>query len=397
MRNIVILLTNTYFLYCLLLLLLLYILRREIYNNKKIWLLETILEETPHEMAAFGKNMRFLFVSKGSVKNSEMRKWLIGKTELDYWTQKRNMPEIALKRLQEFNYAVENKLERTIEETILDREGNERTFRRLLKPIYDKNGNFLVTVAYSFELTDVLKKEKELSNLNKILAQSNEALDNFAFVASHDLKTPLRNISLFMQLHEKKHRNFFDAQDKKYINLVIESAKHMNNLIDALLKYAMIENNLGDPQKVDLDKLLGFITESLKLNDMANSLQFTIQPLPTIIAHEPFILQLFQNIIDNGIKYNNNITKIIDIFSKVENGIHIFCIYDNGIGIPKSGGEKIFKMFQRLQHDTDFASKGIGLTICKRIVNMYEGSIWYETTAQGTTFYFTLPTCFTEN
>ncbi len=337
--------------------------------------------------------MRFLFVSKGSVKNPEMRKWLIGKTEVDYWTQKRNMPEVASKRLREFNHAIQMKEERVIEETILDKEGNERTFRRMLKPIYDKKGKFLIAVGYSFELTDIVKKEKELAKLNKILEQSNEALDNFAYVASHDLKTPLRNICLFMQLYAKKHANHFDEQDKKYINLVIDSAKYMNSLIELLLNYATLENNLGNPQSVNLDKLVRFIIENFKLNDPKNTFQFTIQPLPIIIAHEPFIIQLFQNIIENGIKYNNSKTKVIDIFVKEENKQTIFCIFDNGMGIPQNGGDKIFKMFQRLHNETNFSGQGIGLTICKRIVEMYEGAIWYESTMQGTTFYFTLPAC----
>lgn len=387
------LLTNTYFLYCIIFILLLYIIWREIYNSKRLWLLETLLHETSHELAAFDENMRFLFVSKGSVKNPEMRKWLIGRTEMDYWTQKRNMPEIGLKRFKEFSQAIKMNQERIIEETILDREGQERTFRRLLKPIYDKNDKFLVALGYSIELTAILKKEKELAKLNKILEQSNEALDNFAYVASHDLKTPLRNISLFMQLYAKKHANHFDEQDEKYINVVIDSAKYMNNLIELLLKYATLENNLGTPQSVNLDKLVHFITENLKLNDSKNTLQFTLQPLPILIAHEPFIIQLFQNIIENGIQYNNSEVKVIDIFVKMENEKTIFCIYDNGMGIPQNGGDKIFKMFQRLHNKTDFSGQGIGLTICKRIVEMYEGTIWYETTAQGTTFYFTLPAC----
>jgi signal transduction histidine kinase len=373
--------------------LLLFIYFREKYHKRKLWFYETLLQETPFDVMMMDNQWRYRILSPGAIKDPAKRRWLIGKTDMDYWTHHRNDPEPGKKRLAVLKKAVENRQIESIEETMRDREGQERVHLRMIKPIFDAMGKHQGTIGFSYELTAIKQKERELAALNAVLARSNEDLDNFAHVASHDLRTPLRNINSFLQLFIRKNRDHFDDTDKEYIQFISNGAKHMDALIQSLLSYAGIDRQKIEPKSVNLNKILNSVQSSLSSLVQERSAIIDIAPMPTIIGQDFLMIQLFQNLINNGIKYNKSKIPTVDVSVSEQNGVLTFAVSDNGIGISPQFKETVFKIFHRLHGTEEYEGTGIGLAACKRIVEIHGGKIWFESDPTGTIFYFTLPNC----
>jgi signal transduction histidine kinase len=225
------------------------------------------------------------------------------------------------------------------------------------------------------------------------LEKSNRELTEFAHIASHDLKAPIRNIMSFVQLFERRHKANFDDTDKEYFKYIKTNAQQSARLIDDLLSYSKIDKNLGEPDEVDMKKCI-FIAES-NLQTLIRDRNAVVEHynLPKLRGHSSLITQLFQNLINNGIKYNTSDKPHIIIKAEKSNeqGL-VFSIKDNGIGIAVENYKTVFAMFRRLHSQSEYDGTGIGLAFCTRIVETYGGKMWLESTVgQGTTFYFTLP------
>jgi signal transduction histidine kinase len=374
--------------------LLILLVSRERYYTKKLWFHETLVEEMPFDSVMMDRDGRFRIVSSASIKDPKKRRWIIGKTNLDYWIQQRKDPEPGRKRLELINKAVKNRALESIEETTIDKDGQERVHLRILKPIFDKKGRHLATMGFSYELTEIKQKEHELVMLNNELKRSNEDLDNFAHVASHDLRTPLRSISSFLQLFVRKNSARFDDTDREYIQFIANGAKQMDNLIQSLLAYSSIDRQKITPKQTNLNKMVNSAQLNLSSFVKERRANIAVSSLPTIIAQDFLMLQLFQNLIGNGIKYNKSTTPTVEVFTlNNAEGITTFAVRDNGIGISAQYKDIVFKIFQRLHGVDAYEGTGIGLAACKRIVELYGGKIWFESDGSGTTFYFTLPNC----
>jgi two-component system, chemotaxis family, sensor kinase Cph1 len=228
---------------------------------------------------------------------------------------------------------------------------------------------------------------------NRFSFKINQPIDNFAHVASHDLKTPLRSIASFIHLYERKNRNRFDDTDKEYLKFISNSAKQMDNLINSLLSYSSIDSKKDDPISVNLNKTLNTVQLNLSSLVRDRQAEIDISPMPSILTHDFLMVQLFQNLVGNGIKYNQCETPKIEVFTFEKNNELVFAVRDNGIGIPPQYRETVFKIFHRLHGIGQFEGSGIGLAACKRIVEFYGGTIWFESEDVGTTFYLTLPKC----
>jgi signal transduction histidine kinase len=231
------------------------------------------------------------------------------------------------------------------------------------------------------------EKEKEIQ-----LVRSNKELTEFAHIVSHDLKAPLRNIASFSQIIARKTHDRLDEREKEYMNYVITGAKQGTQLVDDLLNYSKLDKNIGDPLPIDLNEMLcNIISNNVQILRDKNA-DIIAHYLPNIQAHKSLISLLWQNIILNGLKYNDNPNPYIEVgvFKEKEN--LVFWISDNGIGIPPQYQEEVFRMFRRLHTSDKYEGTGIGLAFCKRIVDFYEGKIWFESIEEcGTTFFFTLP------
>ncbi|MDO7083299.1 CHASE domain-containing protein [Pseudocolwellia sp. AS88] len=253
------------------------------------------------------------------------------------------------------------------------------------------------TIKYSGIVRDISDRvafEKEREQFIEKLTDSNEELERFAFVCSHDLQEPLRMIRSFsekLQDHIKEDLEH-DEKGKKYFNFVIDGAIRAQALINDILTYSSISNDIKQLEDVNIQDLINVIKKnSLDLTE-SNTAEITYDPLPNLQGNKTQLFQLFQNLINNGIKYQKTDTKAhVHISAKEAEDHWCFTIKDNGIGMDERHFKKIFEVFQRLHRRSQYAGTGVGLSICKKVVERHGGTIWVESEkGMGSTFYFTL-------
>jgi two-component system CheB/CheR fusion protein len=265
--------------------------------------------------------------------------------------------------------------------------------------IRNKNGEAIRMIGATQDITHRIETEILLKKLNinlekraEELAVSNTELEKFAYIASHDLQEPLRMITSFLNLLEQKYKDQLDDKAKQYIHFAIDGAVRMRKIILDLLEYSMVGRDTNETELVNTDELL---FEAVQLNrkviEEKNAL-IEWGDLPTINGHRSSIQQLFQNLIGNSLKYQKNEVKPIITISAIETKTHWqFSFSDNGIGIDQKFFEKIFILFHRLHNKDEYSGTGIGLAICKKIVENHGGKIWVESTlGNGCKFNFTI-------
>lgn len=271
--------------------------------------------------------------------------------------------------------------------------GIRKPFSLLFKNLKENETNLLnLNTRLEMELQKRHEAELKLRTAVKDLERSNKDLEQFAYVASHDLQEPLRMISGFTKLLESKYKDKLDERGHEYIWFIVDGSKRMSELISDLLSYSRVTTKAAPFTKVDLNKVLSYILTDLKFSVMESEVSIKIDPLPELKAEATQIKQLFQNLIQNAIKFRNDKNPYVKV-SAVKNGNEwTFSIKDNGIGIKKEYYDKIFMLFQRLHEKDKYPGTGIGLAICKKIVEHHGGKIWVESEeGNGTTFFFTLP------
>ena len=239
---------------------------------------------------------------------------------------------------------------------------------------------------------ELVVANEQLHRMTEDLIRSNKELEQFAYVASHDLKEPLRMVTSYVQLLSQRYRDKLDQNAKDFIDFATNGATHMYQLINDLLAYSRVGTRENPFELVDCEEVFHKSVNNLKVAVEESGAQVTHGPLPRTIADFAQLEQLFQNLIGNGIKFHGKEPPRVHI-SASPNGDHwIFSVRDNGIGIAPEYKERIFIIFQRLHAKDKYPGTGIGLAICKKIVERHGGQIWVESEAgKGATFYFTLP------
>jgi PAS domain S-box-containing protein len=234
---------------------------------------------------------------------------------------------------------------------------------------------------------------EEAEMLNEQLRRANEDLQQFAFAASHDLQEPLRMVTTYSQLLIKGYRGQLDGQTAICVDFITKGAKHMRDLLTDLLSYAEAGVDRGDTaERIDLNAVLKKVTETLQPAIEESCAVVTAEHLPDVQGQQAHLVQLFQNLISNAIKYHGVRSPQIHISAEQQNDAWRFGVSDNGIGIAPEHYQKVFGVFKRLQGQ-NIPGTGMGLAICQRVVERYGGSIWVESQLHhGSTFYFTLPT-----
>jgi len=225
------------------------------------------------------------------------------------------------------------------------------------------------------------------------LARSNAELEQFAYVASHDLQEPLRMVSAYVQLLEKRYKAQIDAQADKYIHYAVDGANRMEALIGALLEYSRAGRMQLQSETVDTEGVLEEVTAILKTAIEESHATITRGPLPRVRSDPGQLQRVFQNLVANAVKFRRpDALPLVHVSAEPKDGGWIFSIRDNGIGIDKDYAGRLFVIFQRLHTRSEYPGTGIGLAICKRVVERLGGRIWFESApGQGTTFFFTLP------
>jgi signal transduction histidine kinase len=234
-------------------------------------------------------------------------------------------------------------------------------------------------------------QDKKLATYARELERSNEELEQFAYVASHDLQEPLRMVGSFLQLLQKKYADRLDAEANQFIYYAVDGAARMKRMVVGLLEYSRLNRDLA-VQQVDLSTTIDEALKNLAASIVENGAVIRCTGVPVIQADPVQMLQLFQNLIGNAIKYRKDQSSpFIQISAQMEEGHWLFAVEDNGIGIERQHADKIFLLFKQLHNQTRYSGTGIGLAIVKKIVERHRGKIWFESEqGQGTTFYFTL-------
>jgi hypothetical protein len=233
-------------------------------------------------------------------------------------------------------------------------------------------------------------KEKEKRAAELIIA--NKELEQFAYIASHDLQEPLRMISSYTRLLERRYKDKLDQDANDFIQYAVDGANRMQKLINDLLDYSRTTSQGKDFVKIDISQILGQTISNLQLLIIENNALITNDDLPELKVDESQIIQVFQNLIENAIKFKkkSEMPKI-HISCKKKKDFYEFAVRDNGIGIDMQFHDRVFIIFQRLHSKEEYPGTGIGLSICKRIIERHGGKIWFESKEnEGTTFYFTL-------
>jgi signal transduction histidine kinase len=244
------------------------------------------------------------------------------------------------------------------------------------------------------------KTEAELAESNQKLQEqaaellrSNNDLEQFAAIISHDLKAPVRNVSSFMTLLRRRHGAAMDADALHFIDLSKASADRMSMQIDDLLTYSKLGRNLPPAALVDVNNIVTTIRIELGEKIKEKNTSIFAESLPILSnVHSSMVHHVLQNLIANGIKFNTNSTPEVRINCITMADKYVFSVSDNGIGIDEVYKDKLFQMFKRLHTDTEYEGTGIGLAVCKKIVEFYGGIIWMESKpGEGSSFFFTLP------
>ncbi len=234
--------------------------------------------------------------------------------------------------------------------------------------------------------------EEKVEKRTLELTRSNSELEHFAYVASHDLREPLRMITSFLQLLEKQYTDKLDQNAHEYIDFAVDGAKRLDNMINDLLEYSQVKSAERELVPVNTEEVLEETLINLKIPIEESKAIITHDSLPTIIGDKEILVQLFQNLISNSIKYRSDETPKIYISAKEEQNNHRFSVQDNGIGMSVDHLERIFTIFQRLHSKEEYEGTGIGLAIAQKIVHQLGGHIWVESEiGKGSTFYFTIP------
>jgi len=237
----------------------------------------------------------------------------------------------------------------------------------------------------------VAARTAELAERTKDLERSNMELEQFAYVASHDLQEPLRTISSFTQLLAKRYQDKLDDKAREFINYAVDGCKRMQTLINDLLSFSRVGTHGNPREPVSCEALLDRVVKSLKVFIQESGAVITHDPLPFVLADPGQLGQLLQNLIANAIKFRGQDVPRIHIGAQRNDAIWKISVRDNGIGISPEHNERIFVIFQRLHTKTQYPGTGIGLAICKKIAERLGGRIWVESSeGQGSTFYFTL-------
>jgi len=241
------------------------------------------------------------------------------------------------------------------------------------------------------EIEERKRMELKIKNYSRVLELSNKELESFAYVASHDLQEPLRAVSGFLELVEKRYKNKLDDKGKDFIHRAVSGAKRMQEMINDLLTYSRITTCGHSFQPCSLEKILDRVLTNMSPTIERKSAVVTRDPLPKLTCDESQIQRLFQNLISNAIKFCDQPQPLIHISAEEKKDHWLLSVQDNGIGIELSYQETIFKIFQRLHSKGKYPGTGIGLAICQKIVERHEGKIWVESKpGKGSTFFFTL-------
>jgi light-regulated signal transduction histidine kinase (bacteriophytochrome) len=263
--------------------------------------------------------------------------------------------------------------------------------------VRDEAGRPLFWQGVMFDITEHKRYEEKLAALVEELRRSNIELEQFAYVASHDLQEPLRMVASYTQLLARRYEGKLDAEADEFIAYAVDGANRMQKLINDLLTYSRVGTRGKELKPTDSQAAFEAACANLRRAIEESGVEVTVDELPTVVGDHTQLVQLFQNLISNAIKFSSSGQEEgkpvrVEVGSERRGEREwLFWVRDNGIGIEERYKERIFRIFQRLHGKEEYGGTGIGLAVCKKIVERHGGRIWAESwPGEGSTFYFTL-------
>lgn len=254
--------------------------------------------------------------------------------------------------------------------------------RKMIETVAARIGSFLINI----------QDREALAELTQQLQTSNDELKQFTYIASHDLQEPLRTVSSYLHLLQRFYQDSLDERANEFIGFAVSGAARMNALINDLLLFSRIATQVREYEQTDLNDVLKNVLKDIELVIAEKNCQIQYDRLPVVVADATQMQQLLQNLISNALKFHGERPPEVHLEVQEEPREWVFSVQDNGIGIAPRYQERIFEIFKRLHTQSEYPGTGIGLAVCKRIVEQHNGRIWVESDGQtGTTFYFSLP------
>jgi PAS domain S-box-containing protein len=347
------------------------------------------VKHTPAAVAMFDNKMRYMLVSDRWYKEYGLvGKDIIGKSHYEVFPEINNVPEWKAIHKECLAGAVMVREQ----DPIPGKDGSMNWMKWEIHPWKTSVDRIGGIIMFTEVITDRIRAQENLKMLNQQLSESNKELEQFAYVASHDLQEPLRMVNSFLQLLEKKYKDKLDDAAKQYIHFAVDGSERMKILINDLLKFSRVGTSTDEKVEVNCNDVVNNVIKIYEQKISESEAKIDVGPLPVIKANKIQVEQLFQNLIGNALKYRGKEAPCIAIGSDPTDTHWIFYVKDNGIGIDSKFYDKVFVIFQRLHGKSEYSGTGIGLAICKKIVERNGGRIWIESEpGKGSTFYFTLP------
>jgi PAS domain S-box-containing protein len=333
---------------------------------------------------------RFTFVSQRAeqILGYPVARWL---EEPEFWIKSIH-PDDRDQYLTHLRGCVEQQRDHEFEFRVFTAEQHLLWLRNIIHPVSNGHHQCGKVRGIMIDITERRKAEEALKKTAEKLARSNADLQQFAYVASHDLQEPLRMVGSYAQLLARRYQGRLDKDADDFIGFILDGVTRMQRLIHDLLSFSRVGTRGKSFQPTDCNSVLETKLKDLQCAIKESKAVITYDRLPVVQADENQVGQLFQNLIGNAIKFRNKRTPRIHIWAERKGKEWVFAVRDNGIGIDPQYQERIFVIFQRLHTREEYSGTGIGLAICKRIVERHGGQIWVESeVGKGSTFFFTLP------
>lgn len=353
-------------------------------------LLRTIIDHLPSRLYVKDLQSRYVLNNRAHLDALRVKTQseATGRTTADFFPGPRGEQALADDR-----HVLETRVSISNQERSDFGPSGERRWSLVTKvPLHDISGNLIGLVGISHDITERKRQEEEKNRIAAELARSNAELEQFAYVASHDLQEPLRAVASCVQLLKKRYEGKLDERAEEFIAHAVDGTKRMQALITDLLSYSRVGTHTHPFAPTDCAEIMGDTLANLRVAIEESRAVVTCDSLPNVMADESQLAQVFQNLIGNALKFRaESRPPEVRVSARQAAGEWIFSVADNGIGIEPQYFERIFRVFQRLHTRSRYPGTGIGLAIVKKIVERHGGRIWIESQLdRGTTFFFTL-------
>lgn len=318
------------------------------------------------------------------VEGAELEDQGYDKNSMEGRTLQQTLPHSALKELEPlYRGALQG------QEHIMEREFNKKQYLIHFLPVRNENNDIYAGMVMSMDITDLKEIQLKLEQHTVELLRSNEDLELFAYAASHDLQEPLRMVASYIHLIQRRLQNTLEADTKEFMDYAVDGVKRMQELINDLLEYSRVDRKGDDFRMLNMNKTVEFVKINLQQAIAEKNATVTVDDLPEIYADQSQMISLLQNLIENAIKFHGEAPPVVHVSCREQGERIVFAIKDNGIGISEPFFDKVFVVFQRLHSRSEYSGSGIGLAICKKIVERHGGKLLIESQeGKGTTFFF---------